>query len=256
MAEKQKNSTGTVTVEKQILSEQLHKGGSPLQRYKEKVLGRNASTVQLFRFECAQLLFANLGGGAGYLLRKLSLAPLFASCGGGLILGKGIILRNPGNIDIGDNVAVDDHTLLDGGTGENSALSIGSRTLVSKGCVIQGKTGPLVIGKECDIGAHVILSSISGLTLEDNVLIAGNCYIGGARYNLHDLKTPIMYQGIYTRGPVTIGANTWIGASATILDGVTIGKGCVVGAGSVVTKDIPDYAIVVGSPARVVGSRV
>jgi acetyltransferase-like isoleucine patch superfamily enzyme len=51
--------------------------------------------------------------------------------------------------------------------------------------------------------------------------------------------------------PITIGRNVWIGSNATVLPGVTIGDNAVVAAASVVTKDIPDNAIVVGSPARV-----
>lgn len=242
-------------IEKELLSKQLHQGGNPLQRYKDKVLGKGSSYFQLIQFEIAQLFCSNLGGGLGYLLRKKLLASLFNSCGKGLIFGKGIILRTPGHIILGDNIAIDDQTLIDGGTGTDCEMSIGHRTVISKGSVIQAKHGPLFIGDECDIGAHVIITSISAISLENNVLIAGNCYIGGGRYNLDDLETPIMYQGIYSRGPVTIGANTWIGASATIIDGVTVGKGCVIGAGAVVTRDIPDYAIAVGAPARIVGTR-
>ena len=52
--------------------------------------------------------------------------------------------------------------------------------------------------------------------------------------------------------PVHIKASAWIGAGATILPGVCVGRHAVVGAGSVVTKDVPDYAVVVGNPARVV----
>ncbi|MGI5097513.1 acyltransferase [Treponema socranskii] len=52
--------------------------------------------------------------------------------------------------------------------------------------------------------------------------------------------------------PVLIKRDTWIGAGATILPGVCVGKHAVVGAGSVVTKDVPDYAVVVGSPARII----
>ncbi|MFT5699102.1 MAG: acetyltransferase-like isoleucine patch superfamily enzyme [Desulforhopalus sp.] len=249
------NQRDTQTIEKEVLSKQLHHGGNPLSRYRVKVLGRSSSFFQLVQFEVAQLLFANLGGGLGYLTRKISLSSLFKTCGKSLILGKAIILRTPGHIELGDNVAIDDHTLLDGGSGPDCTMTIGSHSIISKGSVIQSKVGSLYIGDECDIGAHVIISSISSITLENNVLIAGNCYIGGARYNLDDLEAPIMYQGIYSRGPITIGANTWIGASATILDGVTIGKGCVVGAGSVVTKDVPDYSIVVGNPAKVIRNR-
>ncbi|PID75468.1 MAG: acetyltransferase [Deltaproteobacteria bacterium] len=253
---KEQASEKKARVEKQNLAEQLHSEDSSLSRYRNKVLGKKASLVQLLGFELGQIICSNLGGGLGYLLRKLSFSPFFRSCGTGLILGRGITLRTPGNIDLGENVAIDDQTLLDGGTGPECTMSIGDRSLISKGCVIQAKTGFLVIGKECDIGAHVILTSTGGLTLEDNVLIAGNCYIGGARYNLDELEQPIMHQGIYSRGAITIGKNSWLGASVTILDGVKIGRGCVIGAGSVVTKDIPDYAIAVGSPARVRGSRL
>ena len=55
--------------------------------------------------------------------------------------------------------------------------------------------------------------------------------------------------------PTRIGADVWLGAGVTVLGGVTIGDGCVVGAGAVVTRDLPPYAIAVGVPARVTGSR-
>lgn len=246
-----KPATQQQDVAKVVLAQQLHQGGNPISRYKAKVLGANKSYLRLFQFEFSQLFCSNLGGGLGYLLRKLSFASLFACCGKGAIFGKGIILRTPANISIGNNVAIDDHSLVDGGTGPECRMHIGDKVVISKGCVIQAKTGHLEIGSECDIGAHVILSSVGGITLAANVLIAGNCYIGGARYHRDSRETPIMYQGIYSRGPITIGEGTWIGASATILDGVTIGKGCVIGAGALVTKDIPDYTVAIGSPAKV-----
>lgn len=55
----------------------------------------------------------------------------------------------------------------------------------------------------------------------------------------------------YAKG-VVIGDDCWIGGNATIMPGVTIGKGCTIGAGSVVTKDIPDFSVAVGAPAKVV----
>ena len=55
----------------------------------------------------------------------------------------------------------------------------------------------------------------------------------------------------YTK-PVEIGDDCWIGANVTILPGVKIGQGCTIGAGSIVTKDIPDFSVAVGSPARVI----
>jgi len=248
--------TGSKDIAKENLSNELHrKSGGPLGAYRGKVLGDGAGFLQFVRFELAAMFCQNLGGGLGYLVRKKMLAPLFQSCGKSLILGKGIVLRKPAHIELGNNVAIDDYVMLDGCCGESPAIRIGDNTIISKGCVVQAKTGPLDIGVNCDIGAHTILSSISGITLAPSVLIAGNCYIGGARYHLEDLNTPIMNQGIYSRGPVSIGEGSWIGASVTILDGVTIGKGCVIGAGSLVTADIPDYGVAVGVPAKVVRTR-
>ena len=57
---------------------------------------------------------------------------------------------------------------------------------------------------------------------------------------------------LYTKGPVIIGNNVWIGDKATILGGVTIGDGAVIAANAVVTKDVPAYSVVGGNPARVI----
>lgn len=243
-------------VSKKLLGKQLHQGGNPLLRYKGKVLGANKGYLRLVQFELSQLFLANLGGGLGYLLRRYAIGSLFNKCGKGAIFGKGLVLRTPGNISVGDKVAIDDHTLVDGGVEDACEVIIGDGVIISKGSVVQAKNGPLVLGDECDIGAHTIITSAGGVYLERNVLIAGNCYIGGARYNLDSTEIPIMYQGVYSRGAIRIGEGTWIGASVNILDGVCIGKGCVVGAGSTVTRDIPDYSVALGSPATVVKTRM
>lgn len=247
---------GCKDIAKENLSAELHQSsGGALAAYRKKVLGSRAGIGHLLRYELMAVCCSNLGGGIGYLFRKKLMAPLFQSCGKSPIFGKGIVLRKPGHIILGHNIAIDDYVMLDGCCEEEVAIKIGDRTVISNGCVIQAKTGSLDIGNNCDIGAHTIISSISGITLAPSVLIAGNCYIGGARYHLEDIETPIMNQGIYSRGPISIGEGTWIGASATILDGVSIGQGCVIGAGSLVTADIPDYAIVVGVPAKVIRIR-
>jgi maltose O-acetyltransferase len=81
--------------------------------------------------------------------------------------------------------------------------------------------------------------------------ISSNCTIASGS---HPLDREDRATGRVIFGPVHIGAGAWLGANVTVLSGVSIGEGAVVGAGSVVTKDVPDYAVAVGAPARVIRS--
>lgn len=104
-------------------------------------------------------------------------------------------------------------------------------------------SGGVKIGEGCQIGyASMILSHSSHMAIRLN----------GSRYMDMDIDERVGY----IHKPVTIGDYTFVGGGAAILPGVTIGKGCVVGVNSVVTHDVPDYSIVAGSPARVIGSTI
>jgi len=247
---------GYKNIAKENLSAELYKKpGGALVAYRKKVVGSHVGLGHFLRYELAAVCCLGLGGAPGYIARKMLLPPLFQSCGKSPIFGKGIVLRKPGHIVLGNNIAIDDYVMLDGCCEKEPAVIVGDNVIISNGCVIQAKTGLLEIGDNCDIGAHTLISSIGGIILAPSVLIAGHCYIGGGRYHQDDKTTPIMDQGIYSRGPISIGEGAWIGASATILDGVSIGQGAVIGAGSLVTANIPDYSIAVGIPARVVAER-
>jgi acetyltransferase-like isoleucine patch superfamily enzyme len=242
-------------VSKTPLTEQLSQTeSSVLKRYQNKVLG-NDRFFPLLEYELITSLFGNLSGGLGYLLRKRFYPHLFQSVGNGVILGKGIILRHPGRITLGNRVAIDDYGLLDASGAGEEGVYLADDVIVSRNCVIQGKTGPVVIGAKTDIGCNTILASTTGIYIGRSVLIAGNCYIGGGRYLSDRCDIPMMEQGLYSKGPVAIADDVWLGAGAIVLDGVSIGKGCIVGAGAVVTKDLPDYAVAVGVPARVISNR-
>lgn len=103
----------------------------------------------------------------------------------------------------------------------------------------------LKIGKNVFINSNSLLMSRGGITVEDNVMMAANVQIIS---NNHDEYK----RQILTCKPVLIKEGAWIGAGATILPGVSVGKHAIVGACAVVTKDVPDYAVVVGSPAKVI----
>lgn len=85
--------------------------------------------------------------------------------------------------------------------------------------------------------------------------MGAECIVYTKNHAFSNLDTPMMYQGYLETKPVYIEDDVWIGGRVIILPGRRIGKGAIVGAGSVVTKDVPDYAIVGGNPAKVLKYR-
>jgi len=242
-------------ITKKPLASQLHdENVSMLARYMDKAYGTRKLS-QVLANEMRVFLFGDLTGGAGYFLRKMFFGGMFRFAGRGVIFGRGLVLRHPGKISIGERVSIDDDVMLDASGAGEEGISLGDGVIVSRSCVIQGKTGPVKIGSRADIGCNCIFSSVSGIEIGQSTLIAGHCYIGGGRYRSDRLDIPMMDQGMYSEGPVILGEDVWLGAGVIVLDGVRIGRGSIVGAGSVVTREIPEYSIAVGVPARVIGSR-
>ena len=101
------------------------------------------------------------------------------------------------------------------------------------------------IGRNVFINSNLLAMARGGITIEDHVMIAANVQLISNNHDPYDLQVLLCK-------PVLIREYAWIGAGATILPGVCVGRHAVVGAGSVVTKDVPDYAVAVGNPARVI----
>lgn len=101
-------------------------------------------------------------------------------------------------------------------------------------------------GKGVFINHSAILSASGGIEFEDGVMAAPGLRIATINHDMNNRHT------LYTYGKVTVKKNAWLGMNVTICPGVTIGQYAVVGAGAVVTKDVPDYAVVGGVPAKII----
>lgn len=101
------------------------------------------------------------------------------------------------------------------------------------------------IGKNVVINSNMLAMARGGITIEDDVQIAANVQLLTNNHDPYERR-------ILPCRPILIKKGAWIGAGATILPGICVGANAIVGAASVVTKDVPDYAVVVGNPARVV----
>lgn len=115
--------------------------------------------------------------------------------------------------------------------------------------------GKITIGNNVCFNPNCHLGAIKSIVIEDNVLIGAGVLITDHAHGTCDqaeLSKPPKLRDLYSKGPVHIGKNVWIGEYAVILPGVTIGEGAVIGAHAVVTKDVPTKSVVGGNPARVI----
>lgn len=126
--------------------------------------------------------------------------------------------------------------------------------VVDTGVILRAYGGYIEIGERCTIGPYSVLYGGGSLIIGNCVRIAPQVMIVAANHVFMECEQLIIEQGMSTKG-IRIDDDVWIGAGAKILDGVVVGKGTVVGAGAVVTKSTEPYSIVVGVPARTVGSR-
>jgi len=116
---------------------------------------------------------------------------------------------------------------------------------------IDHHTPSLSIGNGTRIGHYFLISSVRDVKIGEKVLIADKVYISDNLHSYEDVTIPIMSQPTVFKRSVHIGDESWIGEKVSII-GASIGKHSVIGANSVVTKDIPDYCVAGGTPARVI----
>ena len=141
-----------------------------------------------------------------------------------------VIIIHPENVNIPDDVYIGHQTILNG-----------------------YHKGFIRVGKGSWIGAQCFLHGAGGIVIGENVGIGPGVKILTSSHSLHG-KGPILHNPIeFALVVIEDGAD--IGTGAIILPGVTIGKGAQVGAGAVVTKDVFDYMVVAGNPAKMIGNR-
>ena len=131
------------------------------------------------------------------------------------------------------------------------AVVLGARCSVASHAFLHG---PLTLGDEVSVNARASLDGGGkGIVIGAGTRIATGASLYAFDHGLEPSR-PVREQPVTSRG-IRVGADVWIGAHAGVTDGVTIGDHAVVAMGAVVTRDVPDWAIVAGVPARVVGDR-
>lgn len=216
----------------------------------------NRQAESLPHYIAEQALQAALGwvpSIVGVGLRGLAYRSILAMEGTAAI-EDGVRIRFASNVRLGAGVYLDHGTYLHACPG---GISIGAGSLVMKNAILHVYNfralpqAGITIGARSLIGEACILRGQGGISIGDDVYLGTLVQLLAVNHIFADTTRPISQQGITAQG-ISVGDGSWIGSGAIILDGVSIGRNAVVGAGALVTKNVPDYCVAVGNPARVV----
>ncbi len=160
----------------------------------------------------------------------------------GMSLGKDSYFRrpwyitNPDRIEIGARARIGRHVVIN---------AMGSYEGVAQ-------NGHVRLGDDVYLGSYTQIHAMNPLEIGDGVVISEHVYISDTSHRIDPREGLIMKQPLETKGPVRIGRHVFLGYGCSILPGVTLGDHAVVGARALVTRDVPPYSLVAGSPARVI----
>lgn len=236
------------------IQDQLHsEKSSAMQKYMDLVVGKRGFGP-LIKYELINALCMRSGGAYGLIKRKKLFPSLLGSCGRGVVFGRNVVLRHPHKIHLGDNVVIDDNVMLDAKGTDNKGIHIADGTFVGRNTILSCKDGDIYIGEKTNIGFNCEIFSGGKVVLGSKIFLAAYCYLVGGTHKFDRTDMPIMDQEREARG-ITVGDNTWLGAGTVIDDGVDIGHDAIVGAGAVVNRNVEDFAIVGGVPAKFLKDR-
>jgi acetyltransferase-like isoleucine patch superfamily enzyme len=141
-------------------------------------------------------------------------------------------------------------------------VSVGRGVFIGQGCWLRAdpecgearEGAALVIGDGVSLAGNVVLSAVSSLVIEPEVLMARGVYVADHGHAFDRAGVPVQHQGTTNVRPVRIERGAWLAQNVVVMPGVTIGAGAVIGANSVVNRDVPPRTVAVGAPARVIRS--
>lgn len=182
----------------------------------------------------------------------------FKKSGKMTFIGSRVKIRSKKHIISGSGLTIEDGCFINAlckntvHIGKN--FSLGRNSIIECTGVIRELGDSLEIGDDVGIAANAFISVRGKVKIGSSTIFGPGVKLFSENHIYTDKTTPIYLQGTDRKG-IEIGEDCWIGADAIILDGVRIGKGSVVAAGAVVNKDVPDYSVVGGVPAKIIGNR-
>jgi acetyltransferase-like isoleucine patch superfamily enzyme len=216
--------------------------------YCEVNIGRDG-LAPLLAYETAMCLGQRCPGALGEGLRRILYRGLFKSFGKRVRIGKNVIIRHPGQIELGDDVVIHDHSVLTV-RGRTSRIVIEDGVHIGEKTVLSCAGGVLHLEDHVHLGRRCRLSSLQGIHVSRETLIHDDVCLTGAGHAYDRRDIPIIKQEVTCKGPIVIGPWTEIGHRATVLDGVSLGKGCNLLDEAMVHSNWGEGVCLAGTPAR------
>ena len=157
---------------------------------------------------------------------------------------KGVRIESPYKLKLPQYIHCEGEVII----GEESRLMCWD----SYNNIVFNKNPKIIIGAGFHATRKLTIQCANEVIIGSNVLVASNVFIIDYNHGINPLTDNYLDNPLEISKGVCIEDGVWIGNNVVILGGVTIGKKAIIGAGSVVTKDIPDYTIAVGNPAKVI----
>lgn len=210
-----------------------------------------------------ELVVVGLPGEAGHALRQLVYGRRVRSMGRNVIFEPGVQLVDPQHMSFGDNCWIDRYAVLLAGPPGDAERIVSRRINPAFGHA----EGDLVVGENCHIAPHTVISAHGGVSIGRNTTVAAGARVYSLSHhhaNPNDPDDPFPYrfsskapaqEQALISSPVVIGDDAAIGLNAVVLPGSHVGDRTWVGAASLVRDTLPDNVIAVGSPARPHGQR-
>jgi acetyltransferase-like isoleucine patch superfamily enzyme len=222
-------------------------------KYRDLVIGR-PGWGPLLAFELVMLVSSWVPGALGLFLRARLYPRVLGRVGRNVVFGANVTLRHPHKIAIGDDVVIDDQCCLDAKGTDNRGIAIGHGVFVGRNTILSCKNGDIVLGDRANVGFNCEIFSASTVRVGRDVLMAAYTYLVGGDHLYDRTDVPVLQQGRTARG-IDVGDGAWLGTHVVVTDGATVGRDAIIGAGAVVVGAIPEFAIAVGTPAKVVRDR-
>jgi len=226
--------------------------GGAFSKYRALYYGE-MSLGKVLLSELVITLFGWIPGVLGLGLRSIFYRPIFAKIGRKVVFGRGVTIRHPHKIELGDNVVIDDNCVIDAKGDGNRGLSIGNDVYIGRNSIVYCKGGDIRIEDKANISSNCQIFSSNSITIGTGSMIGAYSYfLSGGEYDYSDPAPFAEQSGMETKGPLNIGADCWLGARVTVLDAASIGTRCVIAAGAVVNKPIEPCSIAAGVPAKTI----